>query len=212
MPARSRPWLARRLFRVCVVLAAAYTTQHLASHALVATEVWPHATGRSPLDRPVGGVTFQDWALLPIAAYAAVLAVETWRGRAGLVGWRLPGGHLWTRGAALLGAAFVGFHLWHLSVPRWLGRLDESDVRPTLVAALSSTAAGGVPVVAALYLLGTGAVCFHLTQSVLGLFRRSGDPPADKPALSWWGAAGLALSIAMAAIAIIALATGSPRW
>ncbi len=156
----------------------------------------------------------QDWPLLPLAAYAAFFTLQAWHGRdAGLVGWRLPGrGRGWIRATALLGAAFLASHLWHLALPRWLGQLDAADVRPTLVAALSSTSGGGVPLVAAAYLLGTAAVCFHMVQSVMALKRPPREPPAGADAVSQWGAAGLALSVATGALAIIALATGSPRW
>lgn len=62
---------------------------------------------------------------------------------------------------------FIAAHLWQFRVPAWRGELAASDYYPELCASLSTTAWGGVPIVAVGYLLGLAAAALHAAQ---GLF------------------------------------------
>ena len=76
---------------------------------------------------------------------------------------------------ALTGIILLGFlavHLWQFRVGWWQGTLDPVDFYDELCAGLSSTVAGGVPLLAVLYLAGVSAAAFHLAQGLYGLAGR----------------------------------------
>jgi succinate dehydrogenase / fumarate reductase cytochrome b subunit len=107
-------------------------------------------------------------------------------------------------------AAFLAFHLWQFRWRLWTGQIDRADVFPELVASLSSTAFGGIPVTAVVYLVGLAAAAFHGARSVLTACCEWQLVPAGKQrALGLaCGAAGVAAFLVGATI-VIHLATGS---
>lgn len=62
--------------------------------------------------------------------------------------------------------AFLGFHFWQFRWRLWTGELARADFYPELCASLSSTARGGVPLVALAYLAGVAAAAFHAARGL----------------------------------------------
>jgi succinate dehydrogenase / fumarate reductase, cytochrome b subunit len=105
---------------------------------------------------------------------------------------------------------FLAFHLWQFRWRLWTGQIDRADVFPELVATLSSTVSGGIPVTAAVYLVGIAAAAFHGARSVFAVCCEWQLLPAKKlRALGLaCGAAGVACFL-LGATVVIHLATGS---
>lgn len=80
--------------------------------------------------------------------------------------WPAPLGRSLQRASALVLLAFLCAHVWQLSGRRWLGELQRADYLAELCGSLSSTALGGVPLVAIGYLLGMAAAALHLAQGL----------------------------------------------
>lgn len=107
--------------------------------------------------------------------------------------------------------AFIAYHLYDFRVQVLLGSMSERDVFPELCAKLSSTAAGGVPLVAIVYLIGAAAVVYHLANGLYGFCFSWGitlSRRATRLASAAFGLLGIAL-FALAAGTIIYFATGS---
>ncbi len=125
-------------------------------------------------------------------------------------GWAGPLGR---RVQQLSGAVLLVFsiaHVWQFRVPAWRGELLPGDYYPALCASLSSTAWGGVPIVAMAYLLGVAAAALHGAH---GLYHAG-------LSLGWiraarrerWGLCCKALGglvFGLGALIVIDLATGS---
>jgi succinate dehydrogenase / fumarate reductase cytochrome b subunit len=80
--------------------------------------------------------------------------------------WPLPWGHALQRTSALVLLIFLACHIWQFEGRLWLGELQRADFVPVLCASLSSTAFGGVPLVALGYLLGMAAASVHSAQGL----------------------------------------------
>jgi succinate dehydrogenase / fumarate reductase, cytochrome b subunit len=111
-------------------------------------------------------------------------------------------------GAVLL--VFIVSHVWQFRVPAWRGELTPSDYYPELCASLSTTAWGGIPIVATGYLLGLAAAALHGAQGLyhgalsLGWVGASRQRP--------WGACCRLFGVivfGLGASIVIDLATGS---
>ncbi len=125
-------------------------------------------------------------------------------------GWPAPWGRSVQRASAGVLALFLVFHVWQFEGRLWLGELSREDFLPELCASLSSTAWGGVPLVALGYLLGVGAAALHAAQGIyhavssLGLVALERRERLRRLCV----AGGLAL-FAGGALLIVRLATGS---
>jgi len=114
--------------------------------------------------------------------------------------------------SALVLLAFLLAHVWQMEGRRWLGELDARDLLPELCASLSSTAFGGVPLVALGYLLGVAAAAFHAAHGLYragvgsGLVTRLGEPRLARACVL----AGLGTFL-LGALMVVQLATGSLR-
>jgi succinate dehydrogenase/fumarate reductase cytochrome b subunit len=106
--------------------------------------------------------------------------------------------------------AFLAFHLWQFRWRLWIGQIDRTDVFPELAASLSSTALGGIPVTAVVYLVGIAATVFHGARSVFAVCCEWQLVPVGKQRALGLGcaAAGVA-SFLVGATLVIHLATGS---
>lgn len=106
--------------------------------------------------------------------------------------------------------AFLVLHGGRFRWRAWRGELGPSDVFPDLCSSLSSTAEGGVPLVACAYLMGVAAASFHAVHGIYRAALALGVvSTARKSSLGrWCTAAGLAL-FSWGALIIIDLATGS---
>jgi len=80
--------------------------------------------------------------------------------------WPLPWGRTLQRLSAFVLLIFLVCHVWQFEGRLWLGELRRADIVPELVASLSSTAFGGVPLVALGYLLGVAAASLHAAQGL----------------------------------------------
>lgn len=76
-------------------------------------------------------------------------------------------GYTLQRVSALLVLGFLLYHLWELRLQKVITGMDGAGFFDTLCRNLSSTMSG-VPVIALVYVLGIGAVAFHLANGLWG--------------------------------------------
>jgi succinate dehydrogenase/fumarate reductase cytochrome b subunit (b558 family) len=110
----------------------------------------------------------------------------------------------------LLGG-FLLLHLWQFRWRPWSGDIEPADFFPELCASLSSTAAGGVPLMAIAYLSGVAAAAFHFSNGLYGFCETWGITLSDRASRVASGICaltGLGL-FTVGAITVIYLATGS---
>lgn len=125
---------------------------------------------------------------------------------------RLGGGSRAQGLSALVLSVFLLGHVWQMEGRRWTGELDVRDLLPELCASLSSTALGGVPLVALGYLLGIAAAAFHAAHGLYragvgsGLVTTSGGPRLARACVL----AGLGAFV-LGVLMVVQLATGSLR-
>ena len=153
---------------------------------------------------------------LPLCAHAALGLWQVTRREPGSVGperdpaWPLGWGRTLQRLSALGLLLFLVFHVWQFEGRLWLGELRRVDFLPELCASLSSTAFGGVPLVAFGYLLGVAAAALHAAQGLYHACVSWGW--VTPPRREWLARAcllgGIAL-FAVGALIIVQLATGS---
>lgn len=105
---------------------------------------------------------------------------------------------------------FALLHIWQFPVRVWLGEISPVDYYPELCASLSSTAWGGVPLVAIGYLVGVAAAAVHGAGGVYRAALSSGLVSAARQRLllRCCGAVGVAVFV-LGALIVIDLATGS---
>jgi succinate dehydrogenase / fumarate reductase, cytochrome b subunit len=145
---------------------------------------------------------------VPLLLHAGLGVRRALRARGPVAG-RPPGELVqWLSAAVLL--VFLMLHVWQFRVRTWLGVITAADYYPELCASLSSTAWGGVPLVAMGYLCGVTAAAVHGANGVyraalgLGLVGAARQRP--------WGlcCGGLAVALfAVGALIVIDLASGS---
>jgi succinate dehydrogenase / fumarate reductase cytochrome b subunit len=112
--------------------------------------------------------------------------------------------------SALALLAFLAFHLWQFRWRLWTGQIDRADMFPELVASLSSTVFGGVPLTAVAYLIGIAAAVLHGVHCVYAVCRDFQLVSRGRQRALGRGcaAAGVALFL-LGATVVIDLATGS---
>jgi succinate dehydrogenase / fumarate reductase cytochrome b subunit len=202
-------WVRVQVWTGVVPLAGFFVT-HL---ALQASALWGPRTYASVvgLDRSTLGLAVQIVLIyLPLVVHAVLgaarfsrrdsAATPAWAGRFGRPVQQLS--------AAVL-LIFVLAHFCEFPYRLWTGVIAPSDYYPDLCARLSSTAWGGIPLVAIGYLLGVAAAALHGAHGLyhagfsLGLIR------AER-ARRWAGACcALGVSLfSLGALIIIDLATG----
>jgi succinate dehydrogenase/fumarate reductase cytochrome b subunit len=152
---------------------------------------------------------------VPLAAHAAL---GLWRVRSPSLpagaerdgNWPVSWGNALQRLSALALLVFLVLHVWQFEGRLWAGELRRADFFPVLCASLSSTAFGGVPLVALGYLFGVAAASVHLAQ---GLYHASLSwglvAPARRQRLGRACVLGGFTLFAAGALIIIDLATGS---
>lgn len=124
--------------------------------------------------------------------------------------WPGPWGSVLQRLSALALLVFLILHVWQFEGRLWSGELRRADFFPVLCASLSSTALGGVPLVAIGYLLGVAAASLHLAQGLYHAGLSWGVvAPARRERLGRACALGGIVLFAAGALIIIDLATGS---
>jgi succinate dehydrogenase/fumarate reductase cytochrome b subunit (b558 family) len=107
--------------------------------------------------------------LLPLAfhaLYGVKLALE---GRPNVGAYPYSRNWMYTmqRITGILAFAFIGFHLWGYWGQKVAGKLSPEQFYPRLCGDMSY-AAGGVPVIALVYLVGIGACVFHFANGLWG--------------------------------------------
>jgi succinate dehydrogenase / fumarate reductase cytochrome b subunit len=124
--------------------------------------------------------------------------------------WPLGWGRTLQRLSALGLLLFLVFHVWQFEGRLWLGELRRIDFLPELCASLSSTAFGGVPLVALGYLLGVAAAALHSAQGLYHACVSWGwvTPPQRERLARACLLGGITL-FAVGALIIVQLATGS---
>ena len=166
--------------------------------------------------RAVGSPSFGSAVLVAVLVYApllvhAVLGVlrALRAGGSSRAGSERAGAIVqWSSAAVLL--IFVASHVWQFSARRWLGVISAADYYSELCASLSSTAWGGVPLVAIGYLLGVAAAAVHGGSGVYRAAIGLGLVGAARQRLL--GRCCTALGVAvfvLGALIVIDLATGS---
>lgn len=114
-------------------------------------------------------------------------------------------------GTGIVVGVFLLAHVWQFRVRLWTGELESGDFYDELCASLSSTAFGGVPLVALGYLLALGAVAFHFSSGLHGACRTWGIALSERAARATTGlfvTVGVLLFV-LGALTVIYLATGS---
>ena len=110
--------------------------------------------------------------------------------------------------APLVLLSLLGHVVW-LRLPLWRGERAVEDVTQLLAAELSSTT-NGVPLVAALHLLGLGVTCVHLGAGSLRFLKRHGW---FSERIATRSAVALALTLfALGSSTVVSFATGSAVW
>jgi succinate dehydrogenase / fumarate reductase cytochrome b subunit len=208
-PGRPR-WLQLQALAGAVPLAG-YLVLHLATQASTFAGAQSYARLTRAIDA-VPGLIALEIALIyvPLVFHvgASLLAL---RERADAVEGGLAGP--WgprlqvASGAVLL--LFLAFHFWQFRWRLWVGDLARSDFYPELCATLSSTSAGGVPLVAIAYLLGVAAAALHGAQGIHRL-AVGWDMMRGRQRLLARLCGGLGLGLfLLGALIVIDLATGS---
>jgi hypothetical protein len=106
---------------------------------------------------------------------------------------------------------FIVYHWSQFRYPLLVGAMKPSQLHAELCAVLSSTIAGGIPLVALVHLFGIAAAAIHLAYGVRAFLR---------PFATGWGAQAQTLAkhgpswvatalFALGALTILELATGS---
>jgi succinate dehydrogenase / fumarate reductase cytochrome b subunit len=114
--------------------------------------------------------------------------------------------------SALVLLAFLAAHVWQMEGRRWTGELDARDLLPELCSSLSSTAFGGVPLVALGYLLGIAAAAFHAAHGLYRAGLGSGlVAPSSGPRLARACVVAGLSAFVLGALMVVQLATGSLR-
>lgn len=187
---------------------------YLVVHLLLQASVWlgPGTYARLA-ERSAWLVPFEiTLVYLPLVLHAVLGACRLARpaNAAGEGGWVGPLGRAVQQlsGAVLL--VFVIAHVWQFRVPAWRGELSASDYYPALCASLSTTAWGGVPIVAVGYLLGLAAAALHGAQGLYHAALGLGwvDARRQRRWGFWCKAFGLFV-FGLGALIVIDLATGS---
>jgi len=117
-------------------------------------------------------------------------------------------------GAASLGV-FLVFHVWQFRWRLWTGQIDRTDMFPELVASLSSTVLGGIPLTAIAYLVGIAAAASHGARCVYAVCCEWQLVPLAKQRALGRACTALAIiTFLVGASVVIDLATGAivPRF
>jgi succinate dehydrogenase/fumarate reductase cytochrome b subunit len=107
--------------------------------------------------------------------------------------------------------AFLALHIWQFRFRTWTGELAPADYFPELCASLSSTAWGGLPLMALAYLLGVWAAALHFYNGLCGFCWSWGIVQSARAlrlarVVVGFGAAALCM---LGTFTVIDLATGS---
>lgn len=117
-------------------------------------------------------------------------------------------------GAASLGV-FLVVHVWQFRWRLWTGQIDRTDMFPELVASLSSTVFGGIPLTAVAYLVAIAAAASHGARCVYAACCewRLVSPPKQRALGRACAALGISAFLVGATV-VIDLATGAivPRF
>lgn len=119
--------------------------------------------------------------------------------------------YLMQRLSGIVVLAFIGHHAYHVPIQVALGNLEPHGVFPELCESLSSTMAGGIPVMAVGYLIGIAATCYHFASGLTNFCFSWGITTSRKANRRAAGIAGLiAIALfALGASSVIYFATGS---
>ncbi len=189
----------------------------------VVAHLWTNASalgGRAPFNRAVDELQSLPalpaievvGVLLPLAFHAAFGVYLSTRGRPNVA--RYNHGRNWAylfqRVSGVVALVFVVAHLWELRVQKWLFGLSHSAFYDTLALHLGGTRLG-LPLVALFYLLGVGAVAFHLANGLVTFCMTWGlvvSRAAQKRLELVFAVGGSALFL-LGAGTVLSLATGS---
>ena len=195
---------------VGVVPLAGYLVVHL---LVQASALWGPRTYARFAERAAWLVPLEiALVYLPLVLHAALGACRVARpaSAAGEGGWAGPLGRPAQQLSGAVLFVFVIAHAWQFRVPAWRGELAASDYYPALCASLSTTAWGGVPIVAVGYLLGLAAAALHGAQGLYHAALRLGWVGARRQRR--WGLCCTAFGLfvfGLGALIVIDLATGS---
>jgi len=167
----------------------------------------PHAYARTVVRASSHWSALLDVVLIyvPLLLHAALGLLRVVRG-----GPRPTRAELVQRISAAVLLVFSLLHVWQFRARVWLGVISPVDYYPELCASLSSTAWGGVPLVAIGHLLGIAAAAVHGAGGVYRAALGSGLVSAARQRLLWRCCAAVAVAVfVLGALIVIDLATGS---
>jgi len=168
---KHRPYLWRKLFSLFgVIPIGGYTAFHL----------WENAKALQGREKYVemvegiGGMPFLTALeifviMVPILIHATIGVKILLDGKYNVGSYPYSGNWSYTlqRATAVIVAAFLAYHIWELRLQKLLVGMDAGGMFDTLCRNMSSTT-GGVPVIAVLYIVGIGAVSYHLANGLWG--------------------------------------------
>jgi succinate dehydrogenase/fumarate reductase cytochrome b subunit (b558 family) len=209
-----RPFLWRKLFSLCgVIPIAGYTLFHLWENAKALQGRGPyiemvHEIGKMPFLTALEICVI----LVPITFHAFIGTLTLLDGRYNTGKYPYSGNWMYTlqRATAVAVFGFLVYHVWELRLQKLLTGMEAAGFYDTLCRNLSSTI-GGVPVIALVYVLGIGAVAFHLANGMWGFCFSWGitvSRRSQRMAAGLLGVFGL-LVFALGANTAVYFATGS---
>ncbi|HMJ14253.1 MAG TPA: hypothetical protein VK524_22715 [Polyangiaceae bacterium] len=115
---------------------------------------------------------------------------------------------LLTRASGFAALSFVVYHALEFRIPHASGALNAADIPQKLYAELSATTQSGMPLTAALYLLGLAATVFHAGHGAYWMYARS-HAGADATRAARWVGSCATLLFVLGAQTVVYCATGS---
>lgn len=210
-----RRFVLRKLHSLAgAVPLGAFLVLHLwtTAHGMNGREAYERAVAES-YDRPLFVVLELVFVYVPLLFHAGYGLQILVSGRPNVR--RYPTaknwGYVMQRVTGVLALAFIVYHAGQFRLPVLLGTMEPTDFFPQLCASLSSTSWGGLPLVAAAYLIGVAACAFHFSNGLVGFCFSWGltvSEKATRRASTFFGIVGLAL-FAYGALTVIYFATGA---
>jgi succinate dehydrogenase / fumarate reductase cytochrome b subunit len=214
-PAERRSFILRKLFSLSgVVPIGAFLVMHLwtYSSALNGRHAFEESYGqgaRAPYQW-LFGLLFIWLPLVYHAGYGLWLSFE---GRPNVKSYPYAKNwaYLWQRISGIIALLFIGYHAYQVPIQVALGNLEPGEVFPAMCASLSSTALGGLPLVAVGYLIGIAATCYHFANGLTNFCFSWGITTSRRASRRVAGLAGLFAIVlfALGANSVIYFATGT---
>ena len=214
-PGERRSFILRKLFSLTgVVPIGAFLLIHL----------WTYSSalaGRHAFEQSISeGRHLPYWWLLEVlfiwlplafhAVYGLMISLEA-RPNVTRYAYARNWAYVWQRLSGLMVLAFIGYHAYQFPLQIALGELERDELFSKLCGSFSATTAGGIPLMAAGYLVGLAATCYHLANGLTSFCFAWGITTSQRASRRVSGFAGLLAIVlfALGASSVLYFATGS---